>query len=175
MQNAIARLKEKPSSLLGLCGVQAVMAYAWLEAGWEKVSDPEFANGMGKTLGYFASKNPIGWYKAFLLGPATDKSYLFGLAVEWGEVFAGLALLASLVGIACAASEKKRQFAFRLGIFALLAGAFMNANFYLAAGWTGPGTKGDNVVMFWSQAVLAWTWWVALQSKGGRQQVPRAD
>jgi hypothetical protein len=32
----------------------------------------------------------------------------------------------------------------------------MNANFYLAAGWTSPGTKTANLVMFWVHAVLSY-------------------
>jgi hypothetical protein len=47
---------------------------------------------------------------------------------------------------------------------ALSGGMLMNANFYLAAGWTGPGTKGSNVVMFWSEGVLLYVWFSLLRS-----------
>lgn len=166
------RLSPSALYLLGLSAVQAVMAYAWFDGGWEKVTNPEFATTVGKTLAFFASKNPFPWYKAFLLGPATDKSYLFGLAVEWGELAVGIALAAALVGILVARDEKRRR-ALAVSSVALAIGMVMNANFYFAAGWTGAGTKGDNVVMFWVQAILLYVWISA--SVSGSRSAPRGQ
>lgn len=143
--------------LLGLAAIQGVMAYAWFNGGWYYVTNPEFATTVGKTLEYFASQNPFPWYKAFLLGPATDASHLFGLAVEWGELAVGIALAVSLVGILVGREARRRQ-ALIVASVALAFGMFMNANFYFASGWTGAWTKGDNVVMFWVQGVLIYVW-----------------
>lgn len=156
--------------LLGLAAVQGVMAFAWFDAGWEKVTNPEFATGVGKTLAYFASNNPFPWYKAFLLGPATAQSALFGLAVEWGELAVGVALAVAMAGLLVGREAKRRQ-ALVVSSAALALGMIMNANFYFAAGWTGAGTKGDNVVMFWVQGVLLYVW-LSSYFSGSRPKAP---
>lgn len=150
-------LAPETAYLLGLAAIQLVLAYAWLSAGWEKVSGAAFAGGLAKTLGYFASKNPFPWYKAFLLGPATSYATPFGYVIEWGELAVGIGLAACAVAILISAEAKRRQ-GLIFSVAALAAGMLMNANFYFAAGWTGAGTKGDNVAMFWVAAALAYVW-----------------
>lgn len=143
---------------MSLVGIQAVVAYEWWHAGWEKLSNPEFLTGMGKTLGYFASKNPFPWYAAFLTGPASDHSMLFGAIVAWVEAAVGVAMFVAGAGIIWAKSPRLRAAAYLASMFALLGGIFLNANFYFAAAWTGAGTKGVNVTMFWTQIFLAYAW-----------------
>jgi hypothetical protein len=75
-------------------------------------------------------------------------------AVERGQVAIALTLAATAAVIILAKREERRRAALVLAAIALAGGALMNANFYLAAGWTSPGTKGSNIVMFWSQAVI---------------------
>ncbi len=152
------RLKPEARRLFGLLGMQAVLAYEWWTAGWEKVSSPDFVQGIGKTLGFFASKNPFPWYQSFLEGVAAPNGTAFAYAVEWSEIAVGVVLLVSAGLIVWAKREKTRRAALIVSSLAFAGGMLMNANFYLAAGWTGPGTKGENVVMFWMQALLIYIW-----------------
>lgn len=145
-------------SLLGMAAIQFVLAYEWWSAGWEKVSNPEFANGMSKTLGYFASQNPFSWYRNFLTGFAAKNARAFGLVVEWSEIAIALVLFGTALAVLYAKQARARRSALVLAAIALTGGMLMNANYFFAAGWTGPGTKGVNVVMFWTQAVLWYVW-----------------
>lgn len=158
-------LKTEPLYLVGLLGIQGVLAYEWWNAGWEKVSSPDFVSNIAQTLGYFASNNPFPWYKGFLTGMAIPNANSFALAVEWSQVGIALALAGAACAYFCAKTAMLRRWALTVSVIALLGGALMNANFYLAAGWTGPGTKGTNVVMFWSEMVLAYVWMMALLSR----------
>lgn len=144
--------------MFGILGMQVVLGYAWLSAGWEKASAPGFASGIGSTLGYFASKNPHKWYAAFLQGFATQNGATFAYAVEWGELLVGLTLLVTAAAIVYAKTAKVGRAAMLAAAVAFLAAMAMNANFYLAAGWTGPGTAGENVIMFWIQGIIAYLW-----------------
>lgn len=152
------RLNEGSLYILGLVGVQMVLAYEWWSAGWEKVSSPEFVNGINGTLGYFASKNPFPWYKDFLLGPATNNSTLFAYSVEWSQIAIATVLAVAGVLFVYSRSTPVKKLALKFSVLALVGGILMNANFYLAAGWTGPGTHGINVVMFWIEAGLVYIW-----------------
>ena len=157
-KNITERLNEGSLYLLGLVVIQMTLAYEWWSAGWEKVSSPEFVSGINGTLGYFASKNPFPWYKDFLLGFATRNSTLFAYSVEWSQI--AIAIILAIAGAVFVYSKQEviKKNALKLSILALIGGILMNANFYLAAGWTGPGTHGINVVMFWVQGILAYIW-----------------
>src|SRR3989344_6922994 len=159
------RLGESSIYLLGLVVIQMTLAYEWWSAGWEKVSSPEFVSGINGTLGYFASKNPFPWYQDFLLGFATRNSTLFAYSVEWGQV--AIAITLAVAGAVFVYSKQTaiQKIALKLSVLALVGGMLMNANFYLAAGWTGPGTHGINVVMFWIQAILAYIWLYRVNQK----------
>lgn len=152
------RLSQGSLYLLGLVGVQMALAYEWWSAGWEKVSSPEFVNNINGTLSFFASKNPFPWYKDFLIGFATRKSTLFAYSVEWSQI--AIAVVLVVAGILLVYSKRViiKKVALKFSALALLGGMLMNANFYFAAGWTGPGTHGINVVMFWIQAILVYIW-----------------
>ncbi|MBI4457586.1 hypothetical protein HY633_01325 [Candidatus Uhrbacteria bacterium] len=151
-------LKRETLYLVGLVAVQLTIAYEWWSAGWEKLASPDFVGNIEKTLGAFASKNPFPWYKSFLEGAAMDNAKTFAYAVEWSQIAVSLALAAGGIAILLSKNERTVRQARNAVLVALLGGLLMNANFYLAAGWTGPGTKGSNVVMFWVQAALAYVW-----------------
>lgn len=159
------RLKPETLRLLGIVAIQIVLAYEWWSAGWEKVSSPGFVANISQTLAVFASKNPFPWYKSFLEGRAMRNATAFAYAVEWSQVLIALALAASAALLLYAHDGKMRRLALCGALIALFGGAWMNANFYLAAGWTGPGTKGVNVVMFWTQAVLMYVWASTLRAE----------
>ena len=149
---------ERMLPLAGLVAIQMILAYEWLSAGWGKISSPKFVDGIAETFGYFASQNPYLWYKSFLLGFATENATLFAYLVEWGQVIIAITLFTA--GITYLYTEKMsaKKTALKLSAFALLGGMLMNANFYLAAGWTSPSTHGINLIMFLIQAVLACVW-----------------
>lgn len=150
--------------LLGLLGVQAVLAYEWWSAGFGKLTNAEFVVGMPKTLGIFASKNPFPAYKEFLLGPALKNAQLFGYAVEWSQILIGLALAATVAAMLYVKRVRQLRTVLAASVLALAGGMLMNANFYFAAGWTGAGTKSANIIMFWTQAVLVYVWLVSLRT-----------
>jgi hypothetical protein len=152
------RMSPEKLFMIGVVGVQAVIAYEWWSAGWEKVSGGEFVKGIAGTLGFFASKNPFPWYKAFLEGFAAKNASVFAYAVEWSQIAIAVVLAAAVIVHAYGKKERVKRGAIVLALAALFGGMLMNANFYLAAGWTSPGTKGSNVVMFWTQAVLCYVW-----------------
>lgn len=152
------RLSESSLYLLGLVAVQVALAYEWWSAGWEKVSSPDFVNGITGTLGYFASKNPFSWYKDFLLGFATNNATAFAYAVQWSQIAIAIVLAVFGAFFVYSKNQKIQKASLCLSVLALLGGIVMNAAFYLAAGWTGPGTHGVNVVMFWTQSILVYIW-----------------
>ncbi len=159
------KIKPEQLYLLGLVGVQVLLAHQWLMAGLEKISDPNFTSGMGVTISYFASKNPFVWYTTFLRGFVAENAATFGYLVEWSQVVVAVTLFISAIMIVYTKQSILLRTFFGATIVVLLAGAFMNANFYLAAGWTSPGTHGINVLMFWSQLLLVYMWLMSLQKR----------
>lgn len=144
--------------LIGIAAIQLVIAYEWWTAGIEKVAHVSFVNGIAKTLGYFASANPFPWYKEFLLGFAMQNATPFAYLIEFGEVATGVALAFASCWHIVARSECQKRISACIIALCLISGIIMNANFYLAAGWTGAGTHGVNVIMFWTQAILLYVW-----------------
>ncbi|MBI2099437.1 DUF2892 domain-containing protein [Candidatus Uhrbacteria bacterium] len=164
-KDRLVSMKKETLYLLGLLGAQATVAYEWWSAGWEKVSSPEFVSGISKTLAFFAGKNPFPWYKDFLLGFASKNAIAFAYAVEWSQVAIAFALLIGIYFIAAPVSNKIKRCGLCLSLLALAGGLLMNINFYLAAAWTSPATRGSNVVMFWVGVALAYVWLYSLLSK----------
>lgn len=152
------RLSAQAVMLIVLAGIQITIAYEWGAAAFEKWSNPEFIESMPSVLGYFSSANPYEWFTGFLTDYATPNAELFGHLVRVGQtlVAAGLVLGAALFVYSKKIQMKRVAVIFSLT--SLLAGMAMNAAFYFAAGWTGPGTHGINVVMFWTQAMLVYFW-----------------
>lgn len=142
--------------------IQMVIGYEWLRGGLEKLeTGGRFVQALPQTLARFAEKNPYPWMKAFLTGPATANAALFGNLVQWGEVLAGLGLIAGalyLLFLAGRLNGLLRRIAGILVAIALLGGMTMNAVFGLAAGHTSPSTYGINLVMFFSQLALLGFW-----------------
>lgn len=134
--------------------VQAVIGLEWLRSGYEKLAAGNFVAGMPKTLAFFASKNPTGWYRDFLTTQAIPNAHAFGYAVMWGETLAGIALLVTAGLYLMGASGALERLAQPVASVALLGGAWMSWNFWLAAGWTSPSTDSVNYVMGLIQVVL---------------------
>jgi len=127
-------------SAVWLALIRILIGYEWLRAGWEKVSDPEFAAGLSGTLAFFAKENPNGWYIGFLQNVALPNVTIFAQLVAWGELLVGLALV--------------------LGLFTEVAAFFgmvMNVNFFFAASHLSPSTYSLNMVMFVVTLILLLT------------------
>lgn len=146
-------MKKNPLFYFAL--LQLILGYEWLTAGWEKIMGGQFISGLPKNLESFASKNPHGWYKNFLLGFATDNATLFGYLVQWGEFLAGVGLIAGALVIILSKKELLTKIFLEISVAAGIGGALMNAFFYFAAGWTSPSTHGVNMIMFWAHLIVA--------------------
>jgi thiosulfate dehydrogenase [quinone] large subunit len=152
----VSRLVSHPFFVL--FSLQTILAYEWLSGGWEKIYGGQFVSNIGKTLARFETGNPHDWYVSSLLSSAKSYPTAFGLLVQWGELLAGIGLLAALVLYVFSKQRSSKCFARYVTVAALLGGMFMNLNFYFAAGWTSPSTGGLNALLFWVQAVLLAAW-----------------
>lgn len=125
--------------------IRLYLGYAWLSAGWHKVtSDQWVGSNAGAGLTGFIKgavskaaegKDVTGWYASFLENMVLPNATLFSYLVAFGELLVGLGLILGLL----------------TGIAAFF-GAFMNASFLFA------GTLSTNPLLFilatW--IVLAW-------------------
>jgi hypothetical protein len=169
VRSASGAVKSELVTLLALLAVQVTLAYEWWLAGWEKVTGGMFVVKLDQTLAAFASQNPFAWYKEFLTGFATQNFLTLGYLIVWGQLITGMLLVLGAALYAWAKTEHARRAAIIFSILGLLSGIFMNANFYLAAGWTSPGTHGVNIVMFWSSLALLYVWVSFLRMRMGRR------
>lgn len=144
--------------ILILLTIQLVFAYEWWSSGWEKVTNSSFADGLPRTLAAFASQNPFPWVTDFLTGVAIPNAATFAFLVTWGSLAAGIALFAAAAVYAYSKDAEVKRLMVACSLAALVGGMLLNATYYLSAGWTGPGTKGVNVVMFWVQAMLVYAY-----------------
>jgi len=128
--------------------ITGVLSYEWLHSAYSKFQ-PGFIEGMPKTIGFFSLKNPHQFYVDFLKNadPQTlgNLTRFAELAVGAGLAIAALALLFKF---------GPRKVLLAIATLAALGGAFLNLNFYLAAGHTSPSTEGINVVMGLIQLIL---------------------
>ncbi len=120
--------------------VRLYLGYQWLEAGWEKLNNPQglwIGAKAGTAIGgYFqgvlktrvAGAHPdlaYGWYKSFIQGFAIPNAKLFSYLVSVGETLVGIALILGAVTAVAA-----------------FFGAFMNFAFMMA------GSSGVNPMYF---------------------------
>lgn len=157
--------------VFGLLGVQAVIAYEWLIAGWEKIQSPEFVTGMAETVTRFSSKNPLPWVQQFLTETVVPNAALFGELVRWGEFLVGAGLFLSMLIFLFVPHQLLKRVSVLGMIFSLKMGSLLSAVFYLSAGWTSPSTHGLNLVMFWVQIALIWAWWYHFWTVPTHQQL----
>lgn len=163
-QTGVGKLLNHVSlGMLSVAGMQLILAYSWLAAGYEKISGGTFVSGINKTLSYFISQNPYEWYVSFVEAVAMPYATVFALAIEWTQLIGGVILVAAVWLLVYGKQRSGQKVAAVMSVIALVALAFMNVNFYLAAGWTGPGTHSVNVIMFWTQLLLIYWWLVYYQ------------
>lgn len=137
---------------------QLVLAYEWVNGGWGKLQGETFVTGMTKTLTRFTDGNPHTWYVQTFLEMAKNRPEAFGQLVQWGELLVGVGLVIGVLSYAFSKSLTLKRWTTGLVLFSLFVGAFMNANFYFAAGWTSPSTGGLNLLMFWIEIGLLLFW-----------------
>lgn len=138
--------------------IQAALAYEWISGGLGKIYEGPFVSTIGKTLVRFENGNPHEWYAGSVLRTAKNFPETFGQLVQWGELLAGIGLVVAILVYGLSTQSQWKNMARYTAILSLLGGAFMNANFYYAAGWTSPSTGGLNMLMFLVQAVLILFW-----------------
>jgi uncharacterized membrane protein YphA (DoxX/SURF4 family) len=146
--------------------IQAVLAYEWISGGLGKMHEGQFVSTIGKTLGRFENGNPHDWYVGSVLRIAKNSPETFGQLVQWGELLAGIGLVVAILVYGLSKQSQYKNMARYVAILSLLGGAFMNGNFYYAAGWTSPSTGGLNVLMFWIEIVLFIAWIVLPKNQG---------
>jgi thiosulfate dehydrogenase [quinone] large subunit len=128
--------------------VRLYLGYAWLTAGWGKVTNPKWVGaeaGTGLTgfingaIGKAADgKDVSGWYASFLENMVLPNAKVFSYMVAFGELLVGLGLILGLL----------------TGVAAFF-GAFMNASFLFA------GTLSTNPLLFILATWLVLGWKVA--------------
>lgn len=133
--------------------IQWAVALEWLMSGWSKFSSDKFVLGFEKTIGAFAAKTPHAIYADFLKNTVLANPDFFANLVRVGEVLIGVALV--VFGVYYLLQKKLDPIYRVILIVALACGAFLNLNFYLAAGWSSPSTAGINVLMGLTQVILA--------------------
>jgi thiosulfate dehydrogenase (quinone) large subunit len=91
-------LRENKISAILLTILRVYLGYAWMTAGWGKITGGFDASGLLKG----ATANPVvgpdgamvfGTYVSFLKGVALPNVELFNILVPWGEFLVGLGLL----------------------------------------------------------------------------------
>lgn len=121
-------------SSISLLLLRLAISYVWLTAGLSKLFNPQFISTFPNTLSTFAKNSPHQFYSDFIAQNIMPYSYIFSQLVVWGEVLTGIAFL---IG-------------FPLSI-ALIAGVFMNLNYFLVANTT--PSQFLNILMVFSQFV----------------------
>ncbi len=142
--------------------LQSLLAYEWIVGGYTKITGGTFVSGMPDTLTRFATNNPHSWYTSTILAQAQQFPAVFGHLVQWGELLAGVGLLVAAILSTMRSTADVQRAASLIAVPALLGGAFMNANFFFAAGWMSPSTSGLNMVLFWAHIFLL-TFWIPLR------------
>ncbi len=122
-----------------------VIGFIWLRSGLGKLVGG-FAGTLDKPLMKFASENPYPFVKDFLNSIAIPNHVIFSYLTQWGEIFAGVALV--ICSIAAVANYKINKVFFVVLTAGLLVGAFLNLVFWFSAGWTSASTEGLNLLMF---------------------------
>lgn len=158
---------KKQAPILWLVLIQWSIAYEWLTSGWGKFASPDFMNGIGKTLAGFASKTQFEFYANFLNATAVPNPTLFGNVVRCSELAVGLGLTAG--GILMLWLKEVPKFVTIILVIALYGGALLNANLYMAAGWSSPSTAGINIIMCLVQAILGTYYLTTLFAKNSKK------
>ncbi len=131
--------------------LQLILGILWLKSCYGKFINSDFTDNIGKTLTFFSSKNPVGWYKTFLINVAIPNANLFGQLSRWGELIGGILLVLSSIYTMYANRNKVSSI---LAIVGLLIVMNLNFNFGLASYWTSPANESLNLLMFLVELII---------------------
>ena len=131
--------------------VLLAIGFIFLRSGYGKVSGGEFVGGLEKTLGFFASKNPYPFVKAFLISTAIPNSEIFGTLTMFGELVIAVSILIP-IGYYLFKHSLIPIMLFLLGA-GLVGALFLNGTFWLASGWTSPSTDSLNLLMVFVETI----------------------
>lgn len=134
--------------------IQAVIGSEWLRQGYAKISTGQFPAGMAKQLATYASNNPNREYRNLLVSIAIPNATAFGYLQEWLELLVGATLVMSAAAFLLEPGGSINRFAELGACAALLVGALMNLNQWLATYWMAPLLAEGNYVMGLTQVVL---------------------
>ncbi|WP_458414859.1 DoxX family protein [Schinkia sp. CFF1] len=128
--------------------IRLYLGYAWISAGWHKVTDPNWTgeNAGASVAGFVQGalgkaaegKDVTGWYASFLENFVLPHATTFSYLVAYGEILVGLGLIFGLL----------------TGIAAFF-GSLMNVSFLFA------GTLSTNPLLFILATWLVLAWKVA--------------
>lgn len=123
----------------------------WLRSSYGKFTSGNFVSNLGATLEKFAGKNPYPPFKDFLENVAIPNFGIFARLTLWGELLTALTLTG--VSAYILVGGKTCKYSGPLLILGLLTGMFLNAIFWMAAGYTSPSTDSLNILMFVTQGL----------------------
>jgi len=152
----INKLAEK-----NLLGIQLVFGLIWFKSAIPKFLEPLFVNNLASTLTYFASKNPLPWYRQFLQTTAIPNVSLFAELTRFGELTA--AILLSVTAI-LALRKMRMSKLHELAIIGAIIGAWLNLQFGLASFWTSPASETLNLLMFLVQGIFVFYHWQTMKN-----------
>ncbi|HCM37536.1 MAG: DoxX family protein [Candidatus Gottesmanbacteria bacterium GW2011_GWB1_43_11] len=145
------QLKSKVNPQTHLLLIQLLLGLVWFRSGLTKLLAPDFIVNLPKTLTFFASKNPLPWYKDFLLQFAIPQVGLFGNLTRWGEFSAGVLLIITALTMLF---KKEVPFLRHLALVGNLIGVWLNLNFGLASYWTSAASETINLLMLGIQIII---------------------
>lgn len=116
----------------------------WFQSAYGKVASGKFVEGLGATLGKFASNNPYLAVKSFLEGVAIPNSQIFGYLTMYGELLSSLAIVGGAIVLLL---QPKNIQVVPFLVLGLIGASFLNLIFWLSAGWTSPSTSSVNLLM----------------------------
>ena len=128
------RLRAKPHApMVGLLLVQIIIGYEWFISGLVKIVRGDFPSGLADEM---LKKLPtaVGWYDAFVRSIAIPNAQVFGYAIEFAELLAGVALVVGplvwLVAWNRISDRTRRTVLFFIAV-ATIGGAFLAINLHL--------------------------------------------
>jgi hypothetical protein len=149
-------------------GVQVALGYVWWHAGWIKMWSGNFSESLQPILRRYAEGNPHFFIHNCLQNFSQPYVGFYAGIIEVTQYFIGIMLIALAYAWLALKEEAPRRAALYLSVVGLLAGAIMNGVFYFAIGHLDAWAAAGNVIMFWSQLVLAYGFINLLKNKHTR-------
>jgi len=131
--------------LYGLLVVQIIVGFEFFWTVTAKLANGGFVSGLGADLKTRVTAAPA-WYRSFAHSVVIPNATLFGYLIIVGELFVGIALIASaIVWLARwdRLSPAARSSLVMVIILAAAAGLAMNVNYHIANGATNPWQIGE--------------------------------